>query len=210
VTPPAGWYPDPSGSGRQRYFDGANWTENYAPTAAAPPPVRPSGNGRTLAIVFGILGVVVVLFVGVAVLSGVKDGVGGGIDILDRAGSMNEPISDGKFTFTVTGVDEMDSIGMSKPRGKFIVVDVTVKNTSDEEQSFQVNDQKLIGSNGAEYRADWMAGTTINDENTLLLQLGPGFSADYKLPFDLPPDVKPNKVDLHHSPLSGGATVKLT
>jgi hypothetical protein len=99
---------------------------------------------------------------------------------------MNEPISDGKFTFTVTGVDEMDSIGMSEPRGRFIVVDVTVKNTSDEEKSFQVNDQKLIGSNGAD-RADWVAGSSINDENTLLLQLGPGFAADYRLPFDLPP-----------------------
>jgi hypothetical protein len=23
---PAGWFPDPSGSGRQRYFDGVSWT----------------------------------------------------------------------------------------------------------------------------------------------------------------------------------------
>jgi hypothetical protein len=25
---PAGWFPDPSGSGRQRYFDGAVWTDH--------------------------------------------------------------------------------------------------------------------------------------------------------------------------------------
>ena len=32
TTPcPAGWYPDPSGKPMQRYFDGADWTDHYAP-----------------------------------------------------------------------------------------------------------------------------------------------------------------------------------
>jgi uncharacterized membrane protein YeaQ/YmgE (transglycosylase-associated protein family) len=33
--PPAGWYPDPDGSG-QRYWDGQQWTDQIAPGAAAP------------------------------------------------------------------------------------------------------------------------------------------------------------------------------
>jgi hypothetical protein len=35
---PPGWYPDPSGNGQQRYWDGTQWTNNFAggPTAAAP------------------------------------------------------------------------------------------------------------------------------------------------------------------------------
>jgi uncharacterized RDD family membrane protein YckC len=43
---PAGWYPDPSSPGQQRYWDGTAWTDNTAPGAgAAPtaPPVPPVG-----------------------------------------------------------------------------------------------------------------------------------------------------------------------
>ncbi|WP_291380095.1 DUF2510 domain-containing protein [Demequina sp.] len=34
MTTPAGWYDD--GSGRQRYWDGAQWTEHFAPAAPVP------------------------------------------------------------------------------------------------------------------------------------------------------------------------------
>ncbi len=44
--PAAGWYPDPDGTGQQRYYDGTAWTANYAPGAgaaeAAPPPAGPA------------------------------------------------------------------------------------------------------------------------------------------------------------------------
>lgn len=41
MTTPAGWYDD--GSGRQRYWDGAGWTEHFAPAAPSPPaPAAPS------------------------------------------------------------------------------------------------------------------------------------------------------------------------
>lgn len=36
MSTPAGWYDD--GSGRQRWWDGTQWTEDYAPGHAAPPP----------------------------------------------------------------------------------------------------------------------------------------------------------------------------
>lgn len=41
TTPPtpAGWYPDPDGSGGQRYWDGSGWTEHRSP--AAPEPAEP-------------------------------------------------------------------------------------------------------------------------------------------------------------------------
>ena len=39
--PPPGWYPDPAGTGIQRYFDGTDWTMHHAP--AAPPMPQPAG-----------------------------------------------------------------------------------------------------------------------------------------------------------------------
>jgi uncharacterized RDD family membrane protein YckC len=37
---PAGWYPDPAGTGGQRYFDGTTWTEHFVPP---PPPMAAYG-----------------------------------------------------------------------------------------------------------------------------------------------------------------------
>ncbi|HVU73392.1 MAG TPA: DUF2510 domain-containing protein [Mycobacteriales bacterium] len=50
ATPPAGYYPDPAGSGHQRYWDGAQWTSHLVPgQAPAPTPVVPSVTAARLA-----------------------------------------------------------------------------------------------------------------------------------------------------------------
>ena len=43
TTPPtpAGWYPDPDGSGGQRYWDGYTWTDHRYPAAPVSPPPAP-------------------------------------------------------------------------------------------------------------------------------------------------------------------------
>jgi hypothetical protein len=73
VTTPAGWYPDPDGSGGQRYFDGQSWTGRRAPATAAEAPALDAGqavrrssgpNGKVIAGV--IAAVVVLVIVGVA------------------------------------------------------------------------------------------------------------------------------------------------
>ncbi len=40
-----GWYPDPSGSARQRYFDGEVWTDHFHDEGAAAPMGAPGGGG---------------------------------------------------------------------------------------------------------------------------------------------------------------------
>jgi hypothetical protein len=61
ALPPAGWYADPAGSGGQRYWDGAHWTEHRAgPPQSAPAPApaayvpRVSPKSPGLATVLGL------------------------------------------------------------------------------------------------------------------------------------------------------------
>jgi TM2 domain-containing membrane protein YozV len=37
-TPQADWYPDPGGSGRERYWDGDRWTDQTRPAGGTAPP----------------------------------------------------------------------------------------------------------------------------------------------------------------------------
>lgn len=97
TPPPAGWYSSPEHDGRQRYWDGATWTDFYVPGVAWPQPTRPVGrpasglpkrrsSGRTAGVLVGLfaLGAVVVLVVA-AMLSG--PGGGGDQDAEARAGA---------------------------------------------------------------------------------------------------------------------------
>jgi Domain of unknown function (DUF4352)/Protein of unknown function (DUF2510) len=57
TTPPtpAGWYPDPDGSGGQRYWDGSQWTEHRSPAAPEPteppPPAEPQASEQPTTVV---------------------------------------------------------------------------------------------------------------------------------------------------------------
>jgi hypothetical protein len=59
---PAGWYPNPEGSG-ERYWDGQQWTDNYRSTTAAASPLQQSWWQRNRAGLLGVAGVAVGLIV---------------------------------------------------------------------------------------------------------------------------------------------------
>lgn len=69
--PRPGWYPDPSGSGQVRYWDGAQWTSRLRPKPdagvdqpLAPEPVQERAGGRRARLVAVLGGVLVVVAVG--------------------------------------------------------------------------------------------------------------------------------------------------
>ncbi len=73
----AGWYPDPSGGGGQRYWDGATWTEhnfNLTPPLPTSPPAQPkkSAVGKVFKVIgWGFAGLFVLGFLARAAQNGV-------------------------------------------------------------------------------------------------------------------------------------------
>ncbi|MFF2851401.1 DUF2510 domain-containing protein [Streptomyces sp. NPDC058001] len=101
MTPPPGWYPDPSAPSVQRWWDGTGWTEHRQPPAEAPIPAPvpvpvPGGDGsgrRARLVALTLAGVVLVasIVTGVVVLGG-GDGT---TDPKARDSTSGEPSSSG-------------------------------------------------------------------------------------------------------------------
>lgn len=132
-SPAPGWYPDPAGTLRQRYFDGRNWTENYAPLpqgAGRPPAGRPGGWPTWATIVLVVGGVfLLIIIIGVAGSSSDNDSDTASTSTSRAPSSAASPpaapgtsteaavepepppagigteVRDGKFAFVVTSID---------------------------------------------------------------------------------------------------------
>jgi hypothetical protein len=199
-TPP-GWYPDPTGIPRQVFWDGQQWH--------IPPPPPPPSKTRRWALPGVIVGaVLLVVILGSLADMGNDKGNSPGSSVAAGAPAvMNSTVSDGKFSFRVTGVDRsrQGSI-LSQPKGEYVVVTMSVTNSGDEAQTFFANNQKLVDTQGREYDADSMAAA---GDAGWMEEMNPGFTITAKVPFDVPPGTQVDRIVLHDSAFSGGATVKL-
>src|SRR3712207_644199 len=84
---------------------------------------------------------------------------GGSSENTGNAVGLNQPAQDGKFEFTVTGVDcSQNTIGQAPvtktAQGTFCLVSLTVQNIGNEAQLLDASSQKALDAAGKEYSAD--------------------------------------------------------
>lgn len=224
-----GWFPDPSDPSRQRYFDGKQWTENYAPFGA-PTPVagQPAKSGTSNGMKIGLgLGAAVLVSIGISSLGDSEKSAATKSSSTTPTASLFEPststvkpvadenepaqagstVRDGKFEFQVLGVERGatsldDVFGPEKAKGEFFTVKLRVTNIGDDARSFSATSQKLI-INGNEYEA-----TSFMD-NGWMEDINPGLGIETQATFDVPPGAVPSAIECHDSMFSGGALLAL-
>lgn len=130
-----------------------------------------------------------------------------------KTAGIGQPVKDGKFTFTVTKVQNGprrigDQYAGKNAQGKFIFVRVTVHNHGAEAQTFFGDAQKLLAG-GKEYSADSEASIYLKDAESLLEEINPGNTVKGTIVYDVPKSVMPTAIELHDSPFSGGVKMSL-
>jgi hypothetical protein len=125
-------------------------------------------------------------------------------------------VRDGKFEFTVNGVDcsqtELGTAPMSTTaQGVFCIVSLHVSNIGNEAQYFDASSQKGLDAQGREFSANSGAAIYLGDAgNSFLEQLNPGSAVDGQLVYDVPAGTQLTEIELHDSPFSGGVKVALS
>ncbi|MFD4294404.1 DUF4352 domain-containing protein [Rhodococcus sp. NPDC058532] len=128
---------------------------------------------------------------------------------------IGSPVRDGKFEFTVTNVETgLSSLGDNpylekQAQGQFVVVTMTVLNTSGEPKGVSPGDQKLFDTQGREFSADTSAGLNLDTDVAFWDEINPGNAVTLKVVYDMPADAVPASMELHDSMFSGGVDVAL-
>ncbi|MFE0751532.1 DUF4352 domain-containing protein [Gordonia sp. NPDC058843] len=145
-----------------------------------------------------------------------EQGEPAGADSEDAVPGLNTPVRDGKFEFVVTGVEPgLTSVGdnpylTEEAQGQFVVVTMSVKNTSDQPQSFSPTGQKLFDAEDRSFEPDTTAQIALGGSDIPVWDnINPGNAVTVKLVYDMPAGATPASIELHDSMFSGGVTVNL-
>ena len=132
------------------------------------------------------------------------------------AAGIGTKVRDGKFEFVVTGVERPGRILVGKldetltAHGEFVVVRVDVTNVGDEAQAPNCSCQLLHNDEGREFEPS-PAILSTKGALKFVRQINPGETVkDVLVLFDVAPGTKVVNIELHDSPFSTGAKVKLS
>lgn len=225
TAPTPGWYPDPSGSGRQMYWDGRGWAGPQAPATTT----KKSNNGRIALIVAAIL--VVLFAIGKCGSDDSDSSSSSRSSSTSRSASApviqttasakptptaapaGSAVRDGKFEFQVIDMTRAKQAGnlgnhfmIVDAQGEFIILTLSVTNIGDRAQSYFGTNQKLIDTAGRQYEANSTADMWMNEGTG---EINPGNSIQVRAAFDVPPGIQPAELEVHDSVFSGGTSVRL-
>jgi hypothetical protein len=124
-------------------------------------------------------------------------------------------VRDRNFEFTVTGVKTGvatvgdDASYMQTAAGEFVIVSLTVRNTSKELNVFFSNAQWLYDGQGRRFDGDYAASFVLDFDHGGSPEIQPGASIQTQVVFDLPKGAVPAKIELHNFASSKGAQAAL-
>jgi len=122
------------------------------------------------------------------------------------------PVRDGQLEFTVRswrcGVRQLGrGLFTREPQGQFCLAEVRARNIGSDARTLFEAWEKLRDG-GKTYSADFPARFFVGKQ-TLWDQVNPGNTVRGTLVFDIPTDARPEGLELHDGPVSGGALVPL-
>jgi Domain of unknown function (DUF4352) len=126
---------------------------------------------------------------------------------------LGETGRDGAFEFTVSGIEcGVGQIGDPfinlTAVGQYCLAMLTVQNVGSRPATFADALQRAYGPDGSRYAADSGAGILANAEQQVFLnEINPGNRVSGAIVYDIPPDGRIVKLELHESKESPGLTV---